>query len=145
MKVRALTDTDGQAIASWRYEGRDATYNALTVPTQDQGIWAVEDAGELVGSCCFGSEARVPGVEAEEGTLDIGYGLRPDLVGLGNGRAFVEAILASGTERFAPERLRLLILDWNMRSRKVAEACGFIEERRIESTEGSFLVMLRTV
>jgi len=83
--------------------GRYATYNITTPPTEDEGFWAVEDERELVGYCCFGAEARVPGVEAETGTLDVGYGLRPDLVGLRRGRDFVEAILAFGTQRFTPD------------------------------------------
>jgi hypothetical protein len=37
------------------------------------------DFEEVVGFCCFGPEARVKGQREEEGTLDIGGGVRPDL------------------------------------------------------------------
>jgi ribosomal-protein-alanine N-acetyltransferase len=143
MLIRALTDTDALAIATWRYPGRESTYDVDTIVSADQGYWAVEDSGELVGYCCFGAEARVPGVAAEPDALDVGYGIRPDLVGRGLGRTFVGAILAFGVDEFAPRRLRLLILDWNDRSRKVAEALGFTEERIVPSTEGMFRVMVR--
>ena len=69
--------------------------------------------------------------------------MRPDLVGRGLGRAFVTAILDFAVEEFSPQRLRLLILSWNERSRKVAEALGFDIDGTIRSVEGNFLVMLR--
>ena len=114
------------------------------VVSAEDGYWAVEHDMELIGYCCFGDEARVPGVEEEVGTLDVGYGLRPDLVGRGHGPAFARAILAFGVDRFAPERLRLLILNWNERSRKVAERLGFARDGSVESVEGVFLVMRRS-
>lgn len=81
MEVRPLANADAEAIATWSYPGRESTYDVGAIVTAEQGIWAVEDSTELVGYCCFGLEARVPGVDAEEGTLDVGYGMRPDLVG----------------------------------------------------------------
>ena len=83
------------------------------------------------------------GGDEEEGTLDIGYGLRPDLVGQGLGPSFVSEILRFGIDRFAPTRLRLLILTWNERSRKVAQKVSFRHEGIIASDEGEFLVMGR--
>jgi hypothetical protein len=34
--------------------------------------------------------------------MDVGYGLRPDLVGQGRGPAFVRAVLEFGVDEFAP-------------------------------------------
>jgi len=143
MDVRRLTDTDAQTIAAWRYPDRYSTYDVGEIVSAADGFWAVERDAELIGYCCFGAEARVPGVEEEAGTLDVGYGLRPDLVGQGQGPAFAQAIVDFGVDRFAPERLRLLILDWNERSRKVAERLGFARDGSVESLEGRFLVMRR--
>jgi hypothetical protein len=108
MEVRPLTDADAEATATWSYPGRESTYDVDAIVTAEQGIWAVEDSAELVGYCCFGVEARVPGVDPEQGTLDVGYGMRPDLVGGGSGRAFVGAILAFAAGEFSPQRFRLL-------------------------------------
>ena len=143
MKIRTLTETDAEAIATWRYPGRYQTYDVSEVVTSEAGFWAVEHEATLVGYCCFGHEARVPGAVEEAGTLDIGYGMRPDLMGQGLGREFVGAILDFAVRRFSPSRLRLLILDWNDRSRKVAAALGFQSEGVLRSTEGDFLVMTR--
>jgi [ribosomal protein S18]-alanine N-acetyltransferase len=141
--VRPLTPPDADAIATWRYPGRYSTYDVREVVTPDRGVWAVEHDDELVGYCCFGPEARVPGVAEQGGTLDVGYAMRPDLVGRGLGRGFVEAILSFASAEFSPQRLRVLILRWNERSRKVAEACGFERRAIVPSGEGDFLVMIR--
>jgi ribosomal-protein-alanine N-acetyltransferase len=143
MKIRALTETDAEAVATWRYPGRYQTYDVSEVVTPEHGFWAVEHEATLVGYCCFGHEARVPGVVEEAGILDVGYGMRPDLMGQGLGRDFVGAILDFAVRRFSPSRLRLLILDWNDRSRKVADALGFESDGVLRSTEGDFLVMTR--
>jgi len=122
MKIRTLTETDAEAVATWRYPGRYQTYDVSV--TSEAGFWAVEHEATLVGYYCFGHEARVPGAVEEAGILDIGYGMRPNLKGQGLGREFVGAILDFAVRRFSPSRLQLLILDWNDRSRKVAVVLG---------------------
>jgi RimJ/RimL family protein N-acetyltransferase len=145
VEVRALTPEDAVDIAAWRYPGREATYDVGEIVTPEDGFWAVEHDHALVGYCCFGHEARVPGVSAQDGTLDVGYGMRPELVGQGVGRTFVAAILAFAVRRFEPDRLRLLILDWNERSQRVAEALGFRRNSSVTNSQGTFLVMVRPV
>ena len=143
LEVRALTAEDAAAIASWRYPGRYATYDETEVPSAARGIWGVHDDEELVGSCCFGDAARVPGATAEPGIVDVGWGMRPDLMGRGLGRGFIGAILAFARKEFSPERFRALILEWNDRSRAAARSVGFEEDGTIESVEGTFVVMTR--
>jgi [ribosomal protein S18]-alanine N-acetyltransferase len=143
MEVRQLTESDAAAIATWRYPGRFATYDVGENVTPERGFWAVDHDADLVGYCCFGHEARVPGVVEQDGVLDVGYGMRPDLMGQGLGGVFVRAILDFAVERYTPRRLRLLILDWNDRSRKVAEALGFQRYGVQKSAEGDFLIMTR--
>jgi [ribosomal protein S18]-alanine N-acetyltransferase len=99
--------------------------------------------GELIGYCCFGAPARVGGAEEEPGTLDVGYGLAPDRMGRGLGHRFVDAILAFALERYDPERLRLYVLDWNERSKKVSVRHGFAVESVVPSDEDPFVVMVR--
>jgi RimJ/RimL family protein N-acetyltransferase len=145
MEVRPLSDADALAISAWRYPGRYSTYDVNEVFTSEQGVWAVDEGPKLVGYCCFGPEARVPGVDEEEGTIDVGYGMAPDLVGQGLGHSFVAAILDFAVAQFSPRRLRLLILSWNPRSLKVAEALGFEQEGVTPGAEGDFLIMVRSV
>jgi RimJ/RimL family protein N-acetyltransferase len=81
----------------------------------------------------------VPGVEEEVGTVDVGYGMRPDLVGQGRGREFVGAVLARAASTDPAAQLRMSILRWNGRSRRVAEAHGF----RVVAQAGEFDVLVR--
>jgi ribosomal-protein-alanine N-acetyltransferase len=143
MRVRPMTPVDGREIAAWRYPGRYATYDVGELPELGADRWAVERDEELIGYCCVGSGARIPGVGEEPGTADVGYGMRPDLMGRGLGAEFVGAILDFVVRERSPERLRLLILTWNDRSRKVAEALGFEQEGTVPSDEGDFYVMTR--
>ena len=139
MRARELTADEAERPLGWRYEGRYATYDARGPLGSDRGFFAVEDEGDLVGFGCVGVEARVPGVEEEPGTVDVGYGMRPDLVGHGRGRLFVGAVLDYVTERHPAARLRMSILEWNGRSRRVAEEHGF----RVTGRAGPFDVLVR--
>ena len=143
MEVRQLTPEEAREIASWRYPGRYSTYDEDRAYYAQEGYWAVYRDEELVGGCCFGEGARVPGVEEEPGILDIGYGMRPDLMGRGLGREFVGAIAAFAAAAFPEKRFRVVILEWNGRSRAAARSVGFEEEGTIESAEGTFVVMTR--
>jgi [ribosomal protein S18]-alanine N-acetyltransferase len=143
MEVRALTSADAAMIGSWRYPWRYSAYDFDDPPALAGDTWAVTDAQQLIGYCCFGAPARVGGAEQEPGTLDVGYGLAPDLMGRGRGHSFVGTVLEFALERYDPERLRLYILEWNERSRRVAAAHGFVVESILASDEGPFLVMVR--
>lgn len=140
MRARELTVDEAEQPLGWRYSGRYATYDAEGPLRPELGFFAVEDeTGDLVGFGCVGAEARVPGVEEETATIDVGYGLRPDLVGQGHGRDFVGAVLAHVIEGNPAARLRMSILEWNGRSRRVAEAHGF----RVVGRAGEFDVLVR--
>ena len=144
MKVRALTSADAAAIAAWRYPGRYSTYDCDGPADLERDHWAVTDErGELVGYCVFGAPARVAGAAAEAGTLDIGYGMKPERMGVGDGRRFVAAILEFALAHEDPRRLRLFVLDWNERSQRVAAAHGFVVQGAVEGDGERFLVMVR--
>ena len=144
MNVRALTSADATAIAAWRYPGRYSTYDCTDAADLERDHWAVADErGELVGFCAFGAAARVAGAEAEAGTLDIGYGMKPERMGGGDGRRFVAAILEFALARPEARRLRLFVLEWNERSRRVAAAHGFVLDGAVEGDGERFLVMVR--
>ena len=140
MRARELTVEEAERPLGWRYPGPYAMYDAEGPLGRDLGFFAVDDEdGGLVGFGCLGVEARVPGVEEEPGTVDVGYGMRPELVGQGLGREFVGAVLARVAEAHPGERLRMSILRWNERSRRVAEAHGF----RVVGRAGEFDVLVR--
>ena len=144
MKVRALTSADAAAIAAWRYPGRYCTYDCDGPADLERDHWAVTDErGELIGYCACGAPARVAGAAAEPGMLDIGYGMKPERMGGGDGRRFVAAILEFALQCHDPRRLRLFVLDWNEHSRRVAAAHGFVVDGAVQGDGERFLVMVR--
>jgi [ribosomal protein S18]-alanine N-acetyltransferase len=140
VRARDLTVEEAEQPLGWRYPEPYTTYDAAGPLGRDLGYFAVEDSdGQLVGFGCVGAEARVPGVEEEAGTADVGYGMRPELVGQGLGREFVGAVLARAAAEHPGARLRMSIYGWNARSRRVAEAHGF----RVVGEAGEFDVLVR--
>jgi len=129
LTVRALLPQDGEAAAMWRYRGPWSAYDPRPgdeLISAAAGYHAVvDDAGSLVGFVCLGSQARVPGLAEEAGTVDIGVGMRPDLVGRGLGRAFGLAVLGH-VRGLAPDQpLRAVVQSWNERSLRLARRLGF--------------------
>src|SRR5262249_3532432 len=121
-RVRQMTPDDGEAIAVWRYPGPWAVYDSTGVLDPEEGFWSVVDEDDdLIGVACFGHEARVPGQSEKPGVLDVGVGMRPDLVGGGRGAAFAEAVFAHAREVLTRRpgevpRLRAAVQAWNRRS-----------------------------
>jgi [ribosomal protein S18]-alanine N-acetyltransferase len=135
--IRPLTIDDGMEIAMWRYPGPWAVYDNLEQPRADQAYWAVDDAkGHLVGFCCFGDAARMPGVEAESGVLDVAIGMRPELVGGGYGDEFARAVVEHARSIAEGRRLRSVVPAWNTPGRRAAERAGFTEVGQLEVGAG---------
>jgi len=130
--VRQLTAADAGQIATWRYEGQWQTYDSRPedgLLSAEAGYQAVVDpaTGSLVGYICTGAEARVPGLAEKTGVIDVGAGMRPDLVGGRIGSEFGAAVLGhiaahAGSGDF---RLRAVVLDWNERSLRLCSRLGF--------------------
>jgi RimJ/RimL family protein N-acetyltransferase len=127
-RVRPLTPEQGEAMAGWAYPGPWAVYDVTGPVDPAEGFWAVlDEADDVVGFACFGVEARVPGLDARPGVLDVGVGMRPDLTGRGRGREFASAVLAHGWEVPGTARLRAVVQGWNARSRALLAGLGFTE------------------
>lgn len=138
--VGPLREDDVRAMLRWRYappyqiydmEGADDPAMVAEFLDPGQAYFAVRDGdGVLVGYCCFGAEARVPGWDYDEDALDVGVGMRPDLTGQGHGAAFTAAVLAFGVQRFPRRRLRATVAVFNRRSRRVCQRHGLREVGR---------------
>ena len=128
--MRPMTVDDAALVANWRYEGEASVYNL----DSDQPLlaelacyFAVWDGDRLIGFCGTGIAARVPGISAEPGTLDIGMGMDPALVGRGHGASFGQAVLDYLSMRHPGQTLRAVIKDWNARSLRLAQGLGFAD------------------
>lgn len=125
--LRPLTADDARRIARWRYAGPWRVYDSRQDDpplTAAAGYLAVvgED-GRLVGYCCTGGEARVPGLAERPGVLDVGVGMAPEWVGRGHGGAFADAVLAAVADG---RRLRAVVQSWNQRSLRLLDRLGFV-------------------
>lgn len=125
-----MTAGEAQLIATWRYGGDWSVYNLDSAQTllDDLSCYQAVLADEgLVGFCCSGIAARVPGIADEPGTLDVGMGMDPALVGQGHGAAFGLTVLDHLTAQHPNQTIRVVIQSWNARSLRLAHRLGFSE------------------
>jgi RimJ/RimL family protein N-acetyltransferase len=130
LRIETMTAERAELIVDWRHPPPYDTYDVL--PEEHEHLLRPEyryhvvlDGDELVGYCCFGEDGQVEGGTYREGELEIGWGMRPDLIGHGRGREFAAAILAYAEQTYHPRALGLTIAEFNRRSQAVAEGQGF--------------------
>jgi [ribosomal protein S18]-alanine N-acetyltransferase len=138
-----MAAVDAAAVASWRYPPPYDVYDAAgeavgdagpAYPPPDErgfGYYVVRDrAGAVAAFVCFGPEGRVPGQTGDDTTLDIGMGVRPDLLSSGLGSTLVPLVLEEAVRRFAPLRVRTAVAAFNERSLRLCARAGLLERRR---------------
>jgi hypothetical protein len=92
LSIERFSPDTAKALTTWRYPAPFDLYDSdpddvdlyLRSEESGAGYWSVlNERRELIGFCCFGAEARVRGQDAIEETVDVGGGVRPDVVSLG--------------------------------------------------------------
>ena len=132
--ISPLSEENARKITTWRYDPPFDLYDLG--PENISGFINPEyyyhqilnENGNLVGYCCYGLDAQVPGGEYlinMPEILDIGIGMKPNLTGTGRGHKFVSAILEYASERFNPSRFRVTVADFNHRSLMTFRKLGF--------------------
>lgn len=132
--IRPLSEENAREIATWRY---DQPYNLYDLSQENiQGLLdpefryhqVLDSGGKLIGYCCYGLDARVPGGEyrlVEPEVLDLGVGLKPSLTGKGLGVLFVQSVLDYGALTYQPQLFRATIAGFNQRSLRTFQNLGF--------------------
>jgi [ribosomal protein S18]-alanine N-acetyltransferase len=131
--IRPMTAADAHAIAGWRYPEPYSFYDADADPDDlaellDPSEWgrryfAADDAaGELAGLFVF---------KLDEGVVEIGLGLRPDLTGKGLGARFLAAGMDYAAGLGATD-FALAVAAFNRRAITVYERAGFRAVRRYQ-------------
>jgi [ribosomal protein S18]-alanine N-acetyltransferase len=153
-----MDDEQARAVVSWRYEPPYDFYDMakdpegledlLGSPERREGYYAALSKNELVGFFSYGAGGRLPSFDyPDDGYLDVGLGLRPDLTGKGLGLGFVHAGLEFGQRRFDPAGFRLFVATFNERAISVYERAGFRRGQiHVHHTSGAdypFLLMTR--
>lgn len=124
--VEELSIEDGLDLAMWRTPGPWSVSDQLEAPPPDEGYWAIRDAdGALVGYCCFGEAARVPGLPSDPAMLDVAIGLRPDLIGHGLSDKLARTGVDHGRAVAGDRKLRSVIAQDNAAGRRAAQKAGF--------------------
>ena len=130
LRIDPMTPELAKAVVTWRHPPPYDTYD-VTLEERENLLnpgyryHAVLEDGELIGYCCFGEDAQVRGGTYGEGELEVGWGMRPDLMGQGRDREFAAAILEYAERTYEPQALGLTIAEFNGRSQAVAERQGF--------------------
>jgi [ribosomal protein S18]-alanine N-acetyltransferase len=127
-----MTQAEAEQIATWRYPGEYAFYDADFVP---EGVDELLDSAKRRDE--YWSARAADGVlegfaqlsPAAGGTTEIGLGLRPELTGRGIGGAFTEAVIDLARARGAG-RMVLAVAAFNLRAIRVYERVGFAETGR---------------
>jgi RimJ/RimL family protein N-acetyltransferase len=137
--IEPMSKQDATEISSWRYPAPYSMYNLtednlpILLNIENKYYSVYDGPGELLGFCCFGKEARVPGgnyLDEEPEVLDVGLGMRPEKLGQGYGKSFIGAILAFAMDEFEPVKFRVSIAAFNLRSQRAFLGQGFIEVTR---------------
>ncbi|MEO7075524.1 MAG: GNAT family N-acetyltransferase [Ktedonobacterales bacterium] len=151
---RPLGWGDALAVSRWRYPGPYAQENmSLLATTSVAFVHPILNALGLASFYVVADERRqrvgIFSYIKRRDAIEIGLGLRPDLVGQGRnlGLAFVEAGLAYGRTRYAPARFMLLVGAYNLRAQRVYERAGFTPVRTVtragEHGTSEFIEMVR--
>lgn len=152
MIIRPFRDDEVVGVAAWAYAAPFDPYDGdpanaeqyLRVDADGGSYYAVERFGsDIVGFCCFGVEARVRGQQPVEGVLDIGGGVRPDLLSQQLATALFPAIMDFGRERFAPEHFRVAVASFNERSLRLCRSAGFEVRQCFEGPGCDFQELVR--
>ena len=155
LSFEPLNHRQASAILEWCYEPPYDMYN-MAADDQVTGIAALMDPGncyyamtdgkgELLGYCCFGSDARVPGGDYSSAALDVGMGLRPDLTGQGHGHRYLDAIHAFAVRQFEATTFRVTVAAFNVRALHLCQQAGFREVSRFcrEDDGMAFVILVR--
>jgi RimJ/RimL family protein N-acetyltransferase len=133
LRFRPFCPADALITIAWRYPAPYSAYNldpqdpkilaALLRP--DYNYHAILQNDEVIGFFLLGPDARVRGGTYDESALDIGFGLRPDLTGRGQGSSYFSAALRYIGAQTPERSLRASVVAWNQRAIRLCQRAGF--------------------
>ena len=148
-----MTASDAAEMISWQYAAPYDIYNGNPEETEETTAWlltpryqyhAIKTSNnEMIGFCCFGEDATVPGGHYTPDALDIGLGIRPDLTSRGLGPGILQAILDFAIKTYEPSAFRATIATFNIRSQRLFRRFHFVQEGQFTASSGREFVIVR--
>lgn len=135
---RSFSHDEACTVAAWAYPPPFDLYNVDPTNTSlfthrdpdGSGYYpATDHDGTVVAFCVFGPEARVRGQQPQDGVLDVGFGVHPDLTSRGLASGLFEQVATLAWELFRPHQLRTAVATFNDRSLALCRKAGFIPVR----------------
>ncbi|WP_328291591.1 GNAT family N-acetyltransferase [Kineococcus sp. NBC_00420] len=135
--TRPFTHDEARSVAAWAYpppfdlyDVDPANTNLFTDRDPDGGgYYPATDDGAVVAFCVFGPEARVRGQQPQDGVLDVGLGVHPNLTSRGLASGLFEQVAALAWDLFHPRQLRTAVATFNDRSLALCRKAGFTPVR----------------
>lgn len=149
-----MTEKIAMEILGWEYTrpydfyNNELTSDAIGEMLDNPYYAVVEINDELVGFFCMGKSAQVPmgnqyGAYKKD-MIDIGFGMKPEYTGKGNGATFLSHILRFIQESFPDTAIRLTVATFNKRAIHLYEKFGFVKEINFHTDSAPFITMVKT-
>jgi len=153
VKFRQLSALEAEAIIRWQYSDQYSVYD-ISDASKESSVDYMTDPGsrffgayedeELVGFFSIGIDGQVPGGLYDGSALDIGAGMRPDLVGKQGGGRFLQSVLEFLETETGGGNFRATIASWNERALRAVSAVGFIPQTTFIRSDGKqFTIVVR--
>ena len=142
-----MTQEQAEEIAfNWHYDAEYSFYDmkadkedlAEFLDTQKRGdsYFVVTKDDDIIGFFSFNKIAI--------NTIDIGLGMRPNLIGKRNGSGFLKAGLEFAKSKYSPKKITLSVATFNQRAIKVYRKLGFEDVGTfMQDTNGSRFEFLK--
>ena len=99
----------------------------------------------MIGHCCFGDEAQVPGGDYSTEALDVGMELCPNRTGQGQGSWVIGEVIEVAQQNFQAKKLRATVAAFNQRALRAWKKVGFyaVSEFVRPSDNQRFAILMR--
>lgn len=141
-------------ILNWKYDPPYDLYNSEINEDSLQELLenpykAIVGKDEvLIGFYCAGNSAHVPAGRAigayQEKCIDVGFGMKPELTGQGNGKLFLSFILSEISQLVPNCPIRLTVAAFNKRAIRLYKNMGFKEEKEFANEKHTFITMIKS-
>lgn len=149
-------EASAREFLKWKYEPPYEIYNYMPEYIEEDlvyhldptnNIYSMYREDELIGYCSYGRDAQVPGGDYSEEALDIGMMIKPELTGMGQGHNYANAVIQNGISKYNPKKLRVTILESNLRAIRVWEKKGFHKMHSFarERDQMNFVILMKNV